>query len=1283
MAWLIADGGALSHTIENLTNGQTYDVQVLADSLAGQSAWSATASATLVANDYDSDDDGLIEVDSLAKLNAIRYDPDGDGAAADDTNTAGLDEAAAYATAFPNPAPGMGCRDADHDDDPNTAEQPVCTGYELTANLDFDTGTAGDRTDDEFANVNDMGTTDTGDDVTQGWEPIGSQSSAFSATFEGNGNTIANLFIDRGSDLRLGLFARLQNATVRDLTLTGAGVTGNDWAGILAGRTFLTTVISGVSVSGDVTAGGDFAGGLVGQTSNNTTIEDSSASGSVTGNSYLGGLVGSNAGEISRSRSSANVSGDRDSDSEYLGGLVGYTYGSITESFATGSVGPLDSGDGVDSAGGLVGEIGQNPTPIAITAGYATGAVTGNKDVGGLIGKDSGAASRIVASYATGSVTGSEDVGGLIGTISGASASVVAGYSTGAVTGTTNTGGLIGSADSSTTVTDSYWDTESSGQSASAGGTGKTGAELRAPTGYAGIYANWNLDLDNADSDDDLATGGDDPWDFGANYNYPTLRDTGGKQKGPGPVSNLAAALDARDNLVARWAAPADTGDGELTVRYAGRYSADGGSTWTDFGPRSGTTFTINNPADADFRFEVWAISRGAAHTRSATASVTAAGVAPPVAPGGFSVTPGRTHVELRLRWNRVIRASSYVVEWATNDAFTEGVGTTTVRAGNSPPNQFTRYIGGLSAETQYWVRVASVNSVGQGDWTPAVSVRTVPVVSVAPGASPIAEGTDAEFTILASGPPTVNVEVSFTVSGGAAFGVTGETRTVTLPAGVSVATITVATAGDAVAEDAQDVTVTVNSGAGYAISRDHGSASVRVNDDDGGLNGPSNLRVVPGISGVLRAEEVPFATYVLTWDAPEGNPTSAITGYELQESQFKEFSRFITTKEFGANRRTHTARKGNDPQPSNRDHPNLRLRETAHFRIRALTGTGDDVVAGPWSPVVFATASEADESGRYRKRAGRRGNGFPPLAPDVIAVAGDGSLSVYWGIPALRTGSGKGHTIVAYDLRRREGSGGAWTTVEDVWTYGSGVLKYEFVSPSNNQAYDLQVRAHSAESHDNCSALNQASFNPPSTDLPADKCAVAAGHWSSIVTATPADYDADDDGLIEVRNLAQLNAIRYDLDGDGVVTDDPSTTGTNEFTEYTNAFHYPALAQGCPDTGCNGYELTADLDFDENGDGNRNDTWNTGAGWEPIGIFSDDGDAANDAAFTPSSRAMVTPSATCSSAGAAPTTLGCSATPPSSPTSETWDWRMSTSPAGTTSVDWQAGTRPTSAPPT
>jgi hypothetical protein len=63
-------------------------------------------------------------------------------------------------------------------------------------------------------------------------------------------------------------------------------------------------------------------------------------------------------------------------------------------------------------------------------------------------------------------VTGTLDVGGLIGYVT---APVDNSYSTGAVTGTTNPGGLIGAKDPVMTVTGSFWDTETSGQPASAG----------------------------------------------------------------------------------------------------------------------------------------------------------------------------------------------------------------------------------------------------------------------------------------------------------------------------------------------------------------------------------------------------------------------------------------------------------------------------------------------------------------------------------------------------------------------------------------------------------------------------------------------------------------------------------------------------------------------------------------------------------------------------------------------------------------------------------------------
>ena len=113
---------------------------------------------------------------------------------------------------------------------------------------------------------------------------------------------------------------------------------------------------------------------------------------------------------------------------------------------------------------------------------------------------------------------------------------------------------------------------------------------------------------------------------------------------------------------------------------------------------------------------------------------------------------------------------------------------------------------------------------------------------------------------------------------------------------------------------------------------------------------------------------------------------------------------------------------------------------------------------------------------------------------------------------------------------------------------------------------------------------------------------------------------------------LAQLDAIRYDLDGGG-------WTGGN-FPVYTAAFTNTVSGMGCPSTGCRGYELTADLDFDTNGNGRADsddDYWNDGAGWVPLGL-GDDG-----AATLGSSTATATPFPTCSSTAAGPT-LGCSA---------------------------------------
>ena len=72
-----------------------------------------------------------------------------------------------------------------------------------------------------------------------------------------------------------------------------------------------------------------------------------------------------------------------------------------------------------------------------------------------------------------------------------------------AMTGEDAVDGLVGlDLGTGLNVTNSYWDTETSGQSSRAGGTGQTTTELQSPTGYTGIYENWNIDVDRDSSPD-------------------------------------------------------------------------------------------------------------------------------------------------------------------------------------------------------------------------------------------------------------------------------------------------------------------------------------------------------------------------------------------------------------------------------------------------------------------------------------------------------------------------------------------------------------------------------------------------------------------------------------------------------------------------------------------------------------------------------------------------------------------------------------------------------------
>ena len=322
----------------------------------------------------------------------------------------------------------------------------------------------------------------------------------FAGVFDGNEHTILHLTIDGGGCL--GLFGRLETgAEVRDLGMVDVNITGSgNSAGGLVGSNG-GAVIACYSTGTVSEKGADWwegVGGLVG--SNGGSIDASYSSGAVNGDNNVGGLVGRSTGNITTSYSTGAVSGHLN-----VGGLVGDSYyrGYVTDCYSTGSV------SGGEIVGGLVG----CNSGVIISSSYSTSTVTGDTYVGGLIGDNDGLPSSVNTSYSTGTVIGQSVVGGLVG-CTGYGATIIKCYSTNSVTGEYEVGGLVGLVKGLYEVMDSFWDVQTSGQTESAGGTGKTTAQMQTATTF--LEVGW-------DFVNETPNGTEDIWWILEGQDYPRL----------------------------------------------------------------------------------------------------------------------------------------------------------------------------------------------------------------------------------------------------------------------------------------------------------------------------------------------------------------------------------------------------------------------------------------------------------------------------------------------------------------------------------------------------------------------------------------------------------------------------------------------------------------------------------------------------------------------------------------------------------------------------------------
>lgn len=364
----------------------------------------------------------------------------------------------------------------------------------------------------------------------EGFIPIGFPSGQFTGTFDGNGYTISNLFINRPSSNGQALFADTYGGDTdsvvvfKNVTLTNVNITG-EW---------LVAALLGV-----------------GQW--NTAVINCHSSGTINGTSDTGGLIGlleafQKPSWAYNSSSSCTVVGrdDGGEDPYSIGGFIGEAYGTNIESqyplavvtiqncFATGNVTSAD--DRSTNMGGFAGQVlGTNGIVYGC---YATGGVTAAAQSGGFFGMSPSAITGdtpflIKECYSTGTVTGiggavyDDTLGGfggyLLGNytvqncytwspVVGTDATVrVAGfiagnynttatkptsiincYSAASLSGGTSEDGFISLVDDDTTITSCYWDTDVSGTESSGGGIGKTTTQMQTQSTFEDT--GWDFD---------------------------------------------------------------------------------------------------------------------------------------------------------------------------------------------------------------------------------------------------------------------------------------------------------------------------------------------------------------------------------------------------------------------------------------------------------------------------------------------------------------------------------------------------------------------------------------------------------------------------------------------------------------------------------------------------------------------------------------------------------------------------------------------------------------------
>ena len=278
----------------------------------------------------------------------------------------------------------------------------------------------------------------------QGWLPIGVESTPFKGKFYGNNHKITGLTINRTSTNNVGFFGYVTNATISDLTIEGTTITGTDNVGAMFGYISGSTVTNcHVVMTGETgVVGKRWIGGFAGNSSNTNYSTFSVNAYATNGlndpgtSGIIGGFIGTvNGGEFSNGSAIGGVSNSGGytgglfgkarlitlntinvksdiAGKSYTGGIIGWcATGSLTNCVYEGSI------SGKQYVGGIVGSL--ETTTSSFESCFSKGKITATGDYcGGIVGVSQGACIEEMESCSHfGDISGQSYVGGLVGAV--------------------------------------------------------------------------------------------------------------------------------------------------------------------------------------------------------------------------------------------------------------------------------------------------------------------------------------------------------------------------------------------------------------------------------------------------------------------------------------------------------------------------------------------------------------------------------------------------------------------------------------------------------------------------------------------------------------------------------------------------------------------------------------------------------------------------------------------------------------------------------------------------